>query len=92
MPANIVCAEARIPSHEQSSLPLVYPFIQMSYAGMRSYRSITFLDGCPPLLLTEMNFLVHLQEVGVTSQNLTLKQHQTPTLVLLVGMTYNIFL
>lgn len=44
---------------------------------MRGYRNTTFLDGCPLLLLTEMNFLVHLQEVGVTSQNSTLKQHQT---------------
>lgn len=72
-----MCAEIHIPLHEQSSLTLVYAFIQMCYADMRGYRNTTFLDGCLLLLLTEMNFLVHLQEVGVTSQNLTLKQHQT---------------
>lgn len=82
-----------LPSCEQPSPPLAYAFIQTSYADtVRGDKNITPSDGGPPLSLMEINFLVRLQEVGITSQNLTFKQHQTPTSVLLAGTSYTAFL
>lgn len=44
-----------------------------------SFVCLFVLDGSPPLSLVEVNFLVHLEEVGNISQKLTFKQPQQPT-------------
>ena len=83
----------RLPSCKQTFPLLAYAFAQTSYAHTVSIlgdRFITVFDGSP--LLSLMNFLVRLQEVGITSQNLTFMQHQTPTSVLPAGMSYTAFL
>lgn len=91
-----VCADTALPQVNKPLhllLMLLYKWAMLIQWGGRrgGHRNIMLFDGSPPLSLTVMNFLVHLQEVGITSQNLTFKQHRTPTSVLLTGSSYTAF-